>query len=75
MANEAIKITQVRRRGRPSYVAQLLDLEVGKPTYFRLTGTAYMGFHNAAWQLKKKRDIHYKVNKVDDSVVRIIRLN
>lgn len=75
MANEAIKITQVRRRGRPSYVAQLLDLEIGKPMYFRLQGTAYSGFYNAKWQLKKKNVAEFKMNKVDDNLIRIIRLS
>lgn len=75
MTNEAIKITQVRRRGRPSYVAQLLDLEIGKPTYFRLNGSDYSGFYNAQWQLKKKDIAHFKINKVDDAVIRIIRLD
>ena len=75
MASEAIKITPVRRRGRPSYVAQLLDLEIGKPMYFRLQGTAYSGFYNAKWQLQKKNIAEFKMNKVDDNVIRIIRLS
>jgi hypothetical protein len=56
-------------------VAQLLDLEIGKPTYFRLNGSAYSGFYNAQWQLKKKNIAHFKINKVDDAVIRIIRLD
>lgn len=75
MANEAIKITQVKRRGRPSYVAQLLELEVGKPTYFRLIGTAYTGFYNAKWQIERKKQSHYELRKVNETTLKVTRLD
>lgn len=72
---ERIKITPVKRKSRPSYVAQLLDLEVGQPAHFRLIGTAYTNFYNAKWQIEKKKTAHYEMRKIDSTTLRVTRLD
>lgn len=75
METKPIKITPLRKC-KTSYTTQLMELEVGVPTYFKLIGTSYTNFYNAKWMLEKKKNVaHFSMTKVNDTTLQVTRLD
>lgn len=74
METKPIKITPLRKC-KTSYTTQLMELEVGVPTYFKLIGTSYTNFYNAKWMLEKRKKVaSFEMRKVDNTTLRVTRL-
>lgn len=75
METKAIKITPLRKC-KTSYTTQLMELKVGEPTYFRLTGSSYTNFYNAKWMLEKRKKVaSFEMRKVNETTLRVTRLS
>lgn len=72
---ESVKIQPIMRKSRPSYINQLLAMEVGKTAHFRLIGSAYTNFYNAKWRIEKTGEAHYKMSKVNDTTLSVTRID
>ena len=69
------KAKSVKRADRPSYLAQLRALAIGEEAHFRIVGSAYTNFYNAKWRMERSTDARYKLRKVDDKTLQVIRTN